>query len=175
MRWGTPLLLVLAVVAACATPQRTRVLVPYTLAEPLDRVTLEAVNASGHELPMPPPGLLEQVVRLVTQQPEADSSLANTFERAASDRLDAMKIAVTPAATRHLRISLVGWDFHGGGAASSVVFVTVAYELLDAGGKPLWKVEQIRLPIRVNGPDLSRAEVARIARCSVEQAFASLH
>jgi len=174
MRWGAPLVL-LAVVTGCATPQRTRVVLPYTLAEPLDRVTLEAVNASGHELPLPPPGLLEQAVRFVTQQPEADSSLVDTFERAASNRLDAMKIAVTATATRHLRISLVGWDFHGGGAAGSVVFVTAGYELLDPAGKPLWKVEQTRLPIRVNGPDLSRAEVARIARRSVEQAFASLH
>jgi len=174
MKGGAPLGLLLAIAFGCTTAPRSRILVPYTLTEPLNRLALEAVNASGHELPMPQAGLLEQVARLVMQQPDDETSLVDAFARAASDRLGAMKIAVTPAATRRLRISLAGWDFHGGGAAGSVVFVTASYELLDPGGKRLWQVEQTRLPIRVDGPDLSRTEVARIARRCVEQAFASL-
>jgi hypothetical protein len=174
MKYGAPLVLLLAIAFGCTTLSRSRVLVPYTLPELPDRVAIEAVNASGHELPMPQAGLLEQVARLITKQPDDEPSLVDAFARAASERLGAMKIAVAPAAKRRLRISLAGWDFHGGGTAGSLVFVTASYELLDPGGERLWQVEQTRLPIRIDGPDLSRTEVAHIARRCVEQAFASL-
>jgi hypothetical protein len=170
-------LIFLALCSACAAGSRTRVVVPYRPAEPVDRVAVEAANATGNELPMPQPGIIEQAVRFVLGRPQTLSTIAEAFARAAADRLAAMHVHVeSPRVTADqvLRITLRGWEVRDGVAAGTVVFVSADYELLDPGGNLLWEVAHDHLPIRLGGPNLSRHEVERIARNCIDSAFASL-
>jgi hypothetical protein len=163
--------------SACATAPRTHVLVDYTGAEPVGQVVVEPVNATGHDLPMPPPGLVEQAVRFVTRASDPEPTVADAFERAATERLADKNIRVAPsaaAADRRLRVTLLDWDVRDGAATGIVVFVTADYQLLGARDEVLWEVRQDHLPVRPNGPNMDRSEVARVARSCVDLALASL-
>src|SRR5262249_20875896 len=58
---------------ACARVPLTRVVVAYARGEAVELVRVEVANATGHELPMPPGGVVEQAVQLVTEQPTTQS------------------------------------------------------------------------------------------------------
>jgi len=163
----------LVVCGACASVPRTQVLVDYKDAEPVRQVVLEAVNATGHDLPMPPPGIIEQAVRLVTRTADAAPTVPDAFVRAATERLADMNIRVA-ASDRRLRITIRDWDVRDGAATGAVVFVTAEYELLGAHDEMLWHVRQDRLPVRPSGPNLDRSEVARVVGSCVDQALLSL-
>jgi len=169
------LLAMLAFCSACARGGQARTLIKYQSSQPLGRVRVEAVNATGRELPLPPPGLIEQAVRVVTQQPEIRSSISDAFAHAAAERLASISVIVEPDSSAPLlRISLERWDLRDGEATGAVVFVSADYELLDDNGLVLWEVKQERQPVRLSGPNLSRYEVARVARTCVDDALASL-
>lgn len=159
--------------SACAAVPRTQVLVDYKGAEPVQQVVLEAVNATGQDLPMPPPGIVEQAVRLVMRTTDAQPTVPDAFARAATERLADMNIRVA-ASNRRLRITIRDWDVRDGAATGAVVFVTAEYELLGAHDETLWHVRQDRLPVRPSGPNLDRSEVARVVGSCVDQALVSL-
>jgi hypothetical protein len=161
---------------ACARVPHTRVVIAYARNEAVERVRVEITNATGHELPMPPGGVIEQAVQLVTQQPAAQSTITDAFARAVDARLAAMNIRVVTGEARaqHLRVSLEAWDLSNGNAAGAVVFVTADYQLFDDNGAVLWQVRQARLPVHLSGPNLSRYEVGRAADTCVAQALATL-
>jgi hypothetical protein len=162
---------------ACAADRHTRTAVEYSLREPVGPVAVETVNATGRALPLPSAGLIERAVRLVTRQPEAESSVADSFTEAAMENLSNMGIHAASSevvGARRLRISLTDWDAQDAASSEGVVFVGADYQLVDAHGGLLWEVVQSRLPVRLSGPNLSRYEVARVARTCVERAFASL-
>lgn len=168
------LVIVLAVATGCVATSHTRVLVAYEGAQPPDNVALEAVNATGHALPLPRPGLIEEAVRVVTQQPPPESSIVDAFVDAATEHLTKMQIGVAAPAGLTLRIRLLGWDVNNATAAGGVAVVSAEYQLLDEAGGVRWAVEQDGLRIRLGGPNLSRYEIARITRTCVALAFASL-
>ena len=126
---------------------------------------------------MPEPGMIEQVVRFVLDRPQAHSTIADAFARAAADRIAETDVRIDSprGATDHvLRIMLREWEVRDGVAAATVVFVSADYELLDPGGDVLWAVTHDHLPMRLGGPNLSRYEVERIARRCADLALASL-
>jgi hypothetical protein len=162
---------------ACAGDRHTRVAMEYQLHEPVGPVAVATVNATGRTLPVPPAGLIEQAVRLVTREAEAELSIEDMFTLVAGEQLSSMGIRAAPpnvAGTRRLRISLTDWDVRDAASSEGVVFVSAEYALVDAQGGVLWQVVQSRLPMQLSGPNLSRFEVARVARTCVERAFASL-
>jgi hypothetical protein len=151
--------------------------VAYCGTEPVRAVTINAVDATGRDLPMPQAGLIEQAVRLVTRQPPPTTTIPDAFATAAADRLEQLHVQIATAgntAAQRLEINLTRWDLRDDGASGAVAFVSATYQLLDAHGSILWAVEQDRLPARFSGPNLSRYEVARIARTCVGAALASL-
>ncbi len=162
--------------AGCARVGQTRTVVAYQSTQPLGPVRVEAVNATGSELPVPPPGLIEQAVRLLTQQAPRQSSIPDAFATAAVERLGSTSaVAAGPdSAAPLLRISLERWEVRDGEAAGGVVFVTADYQLLDAQGQLLWRARQEQRPVRLSGPNLRRYEVARVARACVDDALAAL-
>lgn len=162
-----------ALYSACASAPRTRVLVEYTRPVPIEHVAVEALNATGHPLPLPPASIVEQAVRAVSKQPEPDSTVADAFARALTARVAFLNVRPAAADAPRLRISLTAWDVHGGDAAGAVVFVSADYQLLGEHGEVWWHVRQDRLPVRLGGPNLSRDEVARVAGRCVEQALTS--
>ncbi len=168
-------MLLLGLCVGCAGVRHTRVRVAYTRAEPVQRVAVEAENATGRDLPAPPPGLIEQAVRLVSRQPAPEASVAEAFARAATARFAEQPVgAVSNVGCDRLQIRLTAWDMDNAGAAGAVVFVSAMYVLLDPRGTIVWQVEQDRLPVRLSGPNLSRYEVERVARTCVELALESL-
>jgi hypothetical protein len=136
------------------------------------------MNDTGHELPMPQPGLLQQAVRVVSRQPRSDDTISDAFARAAAARLVDRQVSVVPpdtARAAQLEVHLTAWDVRDGTSAGGVVFVSADYRLLDAPqGTLLWEVKQDRLPVPLAAPNLGRYEVGRIAGASVDAAFASL-
>jgi len=165
-----------AAMSGCAAG-RTRVIVDYRGAEPVRALTVDAVNDTGRELPMPPVGLIEQAVRLVTQQAPPTSTIPDAFATAAAERLVQLQVGVaTPGGAAHdrLQITLTRWDVRDEGGSGAVVLVGAGYELVDEHGAILWAVEQSGLPVRLSGPNLSRYEVARIARTCIDAALVSL-
>lgn len=181
-RWREPiragLFVALNLCSACAGTSHTKVLVAYTRAEPIERVAaIEAVNATGRELRMPQAGVIEQVVRLVTRQPEPQSTVTDAFAQAASEHLADMNIRVDTSdssAGWRLRVTLASWDVRDNEMAGAVVVVSANYRLLDTGGAVSWEVQQDRLPIRVDGPNLTRHAVTQIARSCMDRALESL-
>lgn len=173
-RWALAALLLCG---GCASAQHTRVVIAYTQPEPPEAVAVEGVNASGRGLPMPSAGVIETAVRLLAPGPEPEPTIVDAFAAACRARLAEMKLRVVAAgsaAARLMRISIRGWDVRNEGAAGAVVFVTADYQLLDDQGTVLWQVEHTRLPVPLNGPNLSRPEVTRVARICTEAALASL-
>jgi hypothetical protein len=149
----------------------------YTRPEPIGPVAVEAINDTGHALPMPPAGLIEQAVRVVTQQAAPASSIVDTFAETATAHLADRQVRVVASGTqpiRRLRVSLTGWDVNDAAAAAAVVFVSVDYQLLDEHGELLWQMKQERWPVRLSGPNLSRYEVTRTAEACVDAALTSL-
>jgi hypothetical protein len=135
------------------------------------------MNDTGHELPMPQAGIIEQAVRFVLRQPKSDDTISDAFARAAAARLVDRQVSVVPpdtAGAAQLQVHLTGWDVRDGTSAGGVVFVSADYRLLDAQGTVLWEVKQDRLPLPLAAPNLNRYEVGRIAGASVDAAFASL-
>lgn len=156
---------------------RTRLAVAYHGTEPVQAVSINAVDATGRDLPMPQPGLIEQAVRLVTQQPPPTATISDAFAMAAAERLAQQQVEIATAGSasaQRLEITLIGWDLHNDGSSGAVAFVSASYQLLDQTGSVLWAVAQDQLPVRLSGPNLSRYEVARIARTCVDAALASL-
>lgn len=171
------LFVALILCSACAITPHTKVLVEYTRAEPIERVAVEVVNATGQELPMPQAGIIEQAVRLVTRQPEPESTVTDAFVRAATEHLTGMNLRVDTSDTTagwRLRVTLESWDVRDNGTAGAVVVVSANYQLLDSDGAVSWEAQQDRLPVRLDGPNLSRHEVAHIARTCVDLGLASL-
>lgn len=168
--------MLLVVGGGCASVGQTRTVIRYQSSQPLEPVRVEAVNATGGELPVPPPGLIEQAARLVMQQAPRRFSIPDAFATAAAERLGSMSAvaAGSDSAAPLLRISLERWDVRDGQAAGGVVFVTADYQLLDPQGQLLWRARQEQRPVRLSGPNLSRYEVARVARMCVDDALASL-
>jgi hypothetical protein len=163
--------------AACARAPHTRVVVAYSPISRLDSVTLQAVNATGRDLPMPPPGLIERAVGFITGQPGPTSDIVDAFAQAAAARLAAAGVRIDPsdvAAHRRLRISLTSWDVRNGNSSSGVVFVNADYQLVDERDTILWEVRQDNLPVRLTGPNLSRVEVGHVAGACVDAALESL-
>ncbi len=151
--------------------------VAYCGTEPVRTVTVSALDATGRDLPMPQAGLIEQAVRLVTRQPPLTTTIPDAFATAAIERLAQLQVQIATAgstAAQRLEINLTRWDLRDDGASGAVAFVSANFQLLDQHGSLLWAVEQDRLPVRFSGPNLSRYEVARIARTCVEAALASL-
>ena len=152
-------------------------IVAYRGTEQVRAVAINAVDATGRDLPMPQAGLIEQAVRLVTRQTPPTTTIPDAFATAAAERLAQLQVEIATAASavaQQLEINLTGWDLRDNGASGAVAFVSASYQLLDQHGTALWAVEQDRLPVRLSGPNLSRYEVARIARTCVEAALSSL-
>lgn len=169
--------LALCVVAGSCASGRTRVVVGYRGTEPVHALSIDAVNSTERELPMPQAGLIEQAVRLVTQQPPPTTTIPDAFATAAAERLAQLRVQIATAgsvAEQRLQINLKRWDLRDDDASGAVAFVSASYQLLDQHGTVLWAVEQDRLPVRLSGPNLSRYEVARIARTCVDAALPSL-
>jgi hypothetical protein len=167
----------LVVCSACASAPRTHVLVDYKGAAPVQQVMIETVNATGHDLPMPPPGIVEQAVRFVTRASDAEPTVPDAFERAAAERLADMHIrvaAATAGSDGRLRITLLDWDVRDGAATGAVVFVTADYRLLGAHDEVLWQVRQDHLPVRPSAPNLDRSEVTHVVGSCVDLALVSL-
>jgi hypothetical protein len=165
-----------AAIGGC-TAGRTRVLVDYRGAQPVRVLAVDAVNTTGRDLPMPSAGLIERAVQVVTQQAPPTDTIPDAFVTAATERLaqSQMRSAAPGAAAQdRLQITLRQWEVRDEDSSGAVVFVGTAYELLDAHGAVLWAVEQDGLPVRLSGPNLSRYEVARIARTCIDAALASL-
>lgn len=173
-------LLALAVCATAAVEGcaggRTRIVTAYRGTEPVRAISINAVDATGRDLPMPQPGLIEQAVRLITQQPPPTATIPDAFAMAAAEHLAQQQVEIVSADTsaERLEVTLTGWDLRNDGASSAVAFVSASYQLLDEHRTVLWTVEQRSLPVRLSGPNVSRYEVARIARTCIEAALASL-
>src|SRR5262249_26029353 len=122
-------------------------------------------------------GLIEHAVRIITRQGEARTDIADAFAQAAHEELAEIGIPIAMPSLpdpHRLRIRVVGWDPEDATGAGGVVFVSANYQVVDRRGEPLWEVVQSRLPVRLSGPNLSRAEVGRVTRICVAQALASL-
>jgi hypothetical protein len=170
-------ILILLAVCGCTAARHTRVVVDYRSDKPLEEVTVEVVNSTGRELPLPPGGLVEQAAHAITRKPGQESSVVNVLCRTLASRLEERSVRIIAsgaAAERRLRVRLIGWDVQNDGSVGAVVFVTADYSLLDPEGTLLWKVAQDRLPVRLSGPNLSRHEIERITDTSVHLALASL-
>ncbi len=160
----------------CGAPPRVRVALPYPPRQPARAVAVAVSNETGRELPMPPPDVLARAIAAITGAGGRRCSVADAFEAALRSELARKAISVVAAdpAKPLLRLRLGGWDPYLDGAGASIVRVTADYELRTGEGTALWRVEERRLPVRVHGPNLNRAEVRRIAHEAVERALASL-
>jgi hypothetical protein len=170
------LLATLLLCGACATSQHTRVLVAYTRTEPIAPVVVQAVNATGGELPTPQAGLIARAVRLITRQPAAEPTIPDAFAHAAAAYLTGMNVTAAATDTTpawQLRITLTQWDVRDRPGTGAVVFVSATYQLLDDQAV-LWAAQQDGLPVRLDSPTLGRYEIAHIARRCVDLALESL-
>ncbi len=168
-------LAVSAVVVTGCAGGRTRVVVAYRGAEPVRALTVDATNDTGRELPMPPAGLIEEAVRLVTREASPTATIPDAFATTAAERLaeSRVRVAAPGTAQDRLAISLKRWDVRDEGGSGAVVVVSVDYQLLDDRGTVLWAVEQDRQLVRLSGPNLSRYEVTRVARTCIDAALES--
>jgi len=163
--------------AACAITPQTQVRVAYVGSTPPEQVTVEAINASGHPLPMPPVGLIAQAAQFVTGTSTKDEEIIDVFAAAATSQLRDMHVHAAPESDQpvpRLRIELQDWDVHDATAATgAVVFVSAQYQLRDPQGAVLWEVTQQRLPLQLTGPTVTRLAVERIATACLERALVS--
>jgi hypothetical protein len=153
------------------------VIVEYRGAEPVHALAVDAVNATGRDLPLPPAGLIEQAVQMLTREAPATGTIPDAFATAAAERLAESQVRIEAAggaAQSRLVITLRRWEVRDDGGSGAVAFVDASYDLHDEHGPVVWAVEQNGLPVRLSGPNLSRSEVARIARTCIDAAVASL-
>ena len=167
--------LVLLLLSACAAPS-TRALVVEPDAASVREAIVEVVNATGRELPAPRPGLVDEITRVTAGRAVSPFSMADAV--AAAVAVGLRERGVKTASGRHselpvLRVAILDFEIRDHDTAGAVAFVSARYQLLDTRHESLWEARQIRLPIRLGGPDLTRSELARIAAEAVNRALSS--
>lgn len=167
-------LLPLILLAACAGPPE-RPVVASPAAAAVRAARLEVVDASRRPLVAARPGLVEQVARAAGRGSSERFSAVDAFRAAASDALEekGLRVRTEAPSLPAFRVTLHDVDLRGG-AAGAVAFVSAGYELLDATGHSVWATTQTRRPFVVGGPDLTRAQLVRIAGDAVREAVRSL-
>jgi len=166
---------VVVLLSACAA-LNARTLVARPGAANVREASVEVVDVSGRELPAPRPGLVDEVARVVAGRAVAPASMADAFSAAVATEL--RERGVSTVAGRHaqlpvLRVTILDFEIRDHDTAGAVAFVSARYLLLTAKKESLWEAEEVRLPIRLGGPDLTRSELARIATEAVHRALSS--
>jgi hypothetical protein len=165
----------LLLLSACAASS-TRALVTDPDAASVREAIVEVVNATGRELPAQRPGLVDEITRVTAGRAVSPFSMADAFSAAAAGSLRERGVKAVSGGHSELpvlRVTILDFEILDHDTAGAVAFVSARYLLLDTSDESLWEARQMRLPIRLGGPDLTRSELARIAGEAVNRALAS--
>ncbi len=157
----------LALCSGCGSTRQVQVLTPYAADTLPARVHVDAVNATGRELPLPPAGLVERTVRMLTRESDPRLSVTDVFQHVTAERAQNMGIeaaASDDGRAPRLLVTLRLWDVRDGEATGAVVFVSADYQLLDPARHVQWEVRLERRPVRLSGPNLGGYDVWQVAR-----------
>jgi hypothetical protein len=140
----------------------------------VEETAVEVVNATGRPLPEPRSGLVDEIARRATRIAPAPFSTAGAFSAAATAALREKGVRTSELRKAELpifRVTVRDLEVRDADSAGAVAFVSASYALLDAQGHAVWTATQRRVPVRLGGPDLTRAAVTRIATEAVAHAL----